>query len=300
MVPDARHADSWRLDPDACRPVVLIIGGFLTSPPLYLQLATRLRARGAAAVVVAPIWTPDWLWVAQRGMGAVVTRAGRALLRASAASAASSAARGAPVLVVGHSAGGLAARLLTSPEPFEGRRLGGASRIGAIVTLGTPHHVAPRGDIGGRISAVAANFVDRVVPGAAFAPRIGYVSVTSRTIVGRIDGDGQARTAYRFYRGLLGAAANGQPELSGDGLVPVGSALLDGSRQIIVDDAVHGQLGGRPWYGSDGRIDDWWPTARAAWQAALRERASGEPSDAWTGDLRAMTPVPSSGAPVPL
>ena len=42
-------------------PTVLILGGFLTSPPFYRPLRRRLLARGAAAVVVANVWTPDWL-----------------------------------------------------------------------------------------------------------------------------------------------------------------------------------------------------------------------------------------------
>jgi hypothetical protein len=299
MSPVQPSAGRWREDPDRCRPIVLVIGGFLTAPLLYYQLGRRLRARGAAAVVIAPVWTPDWIWVPQRGLGAIVTRAGRALLRASTVSAASSEARGAPILVIGHSAGGLVARLLTSPEPFAGRRFAAASRIGAIVTLGSPHHVATHGDIGGRIASTAATFADRVVPGAAFAPRVGYVTVASRAIVGRPEGDGQARMAYRFYRGLLGALAEGRAEVPGDGLVPVDAALLDGAARIILDDAVHGQLGGRPWYGSEGRIDGWWPAALQAWHAALRARASAAVGGMASPDLRARTPVPSSGARMP-
>ena len=71
---------------------------------------------------------------------------------------------GAPVLVVGHSAGGLDARLLTSPVPFRGRRLNGAGRIGAIVTLGTPHHVRDGGRLGARVGAEAVTFANAVVP----------------------------------------------------------------------------------------------------------------------------------------
>ena len=119
------------------RPTVLVIGGFITSPPLYRPFVQRLLDRGAADVIVASVWTTDWLLASWQGMGTILTRASRALLRASARSAELS--LGAPVLVVGHSAGGMTARLLTSPVPFAGRPLHGSSRIGAIVTLGTPH-----------------------------------------------------------------------------------------------------------------------------------------------------------------
>jgi pimeloyl-ACP methyl ester carboxylesterase len=270
--PDGRGpASRWRDDPDGTSPLVLVLGGFLTSPPLYLPLARRLLRRGAADVVIGRVWTPDWLLAAGRGLGPNLTRAGRALVRAGERSARSTAARGAPVLVVGHSAGGMLGRLLTSPLPFQGRRLGAAPRIGALVTLGTPHHTSPSGDIGGRVGSMASAFADEVIPGAAFAPRVGYVTVASRAIVGSVGGDQRARTALRFYRGLLG---QDRPSVEGDGLIPVESALLDGAVRIVLDDVVHGQFGGQPWYGSEEVIDTWWPAAVEAWHSALRIRAS--------------------------
>src|SRR5665811_1996589 len=81
----------------------------------------------------------SWMLAAARGLGPITTRVGRALLEAGIRSAQSPASRGAPVLYVGHSAGGLIGRLLTSPVPFEGRTLNAAARIGALVTLGTPN-----------------------------------------------------------------------------------------------------------------------------------------------------------------
>ncbi len=57
----SRAGRRWRDEPDAVRPVVLILGGFLTSPPLYIPLARRLWHRGAADVLIARVWTPDWL-----------------------------------------------------------------------------------------------------------------------------------------------------------------------------------------------------------------------------------------------
>ena len=137
-------------------PVVLVLGGFLTSPPLYRPLRRGLLERGAADVVVGGVWTMDWLLAASRGLGPILTRSGRALLEASRRS--EDLSGGAPVLVIGHSAGGMSARLLTSPVAFAGRRLNGSSRIGAIVTLGTPargrapRRVAqPRRRRGGRV-----------------------------------------------------------------------------------------------------------------------------------------------------
>jgi hypothetical protein len=269
--PAVSPGSSWRDGIDHVAPTVLLLGGYLTSPPFYVFMRRRLLESGAAAVVVGPIWLPDWIVAGRYGLGPIVTRAGRALIRAGAISAASPASRGAPVLVVGHSAGGIVARLLTSPEPFAGRRLGGAGRIGAIVTLGTPHHVDEEGLIGRRLADLASGFADRVVPGPAFAPTTGYLAVTSRFVTGRHDGDRRERRAHRVYRGIVAATDSGP--LEGDGLVPSRSASLAGVEAIVLDGIAHGQSTHHPWYGSPEAIAVWWPRAVDVWRAALHARA---------------------------
>ena len=151
-------------------------------------------------MVVGNVWTMDWLLAAYRGLGPILTRSGRALLEASRRSDALSG--GAPVLVIGHSAGGMSARLLTSPEPFAGRRLNGSSRIGAIVTLGTPHVVALPDGSRNRVGAEAAAFANRVMPGPAFARATGYLAVASRKVVGRRAGSLGERRTWAVYRDL--------------------------------------------------------------------------------------------------
>ena len=267
----APRADGdWRADPETVAPTVLVVGGFLTAPPLYRRLARRLRRHGAADVVVAPIWTPDWLLAATTGFGPIVRKAHRGLLRAARRSRASPKSRGAPVLVIGHSAGGIVARILTATEPFAGRSYAAAESIGAIVTLGSPHAVG-RATLGRRLARLAAEFCERHVPGAFHAPRVGYVAVASRRIVGRVRGwPGRALFAYRVYQSLLP-----RPEaalIEGDGVVPLAAARLAGAREVVVDGAVHGHFGGGPWYGSEGVVDAWWPTAVEVWRAALRAR----------------------------
>jgi hypothetical protein len=248
-------------------PTVLVLGGFLTSPPIYRPFVRRLLERGAAGVVVASVWTPDWLLAAPRGLGPILTRSGRGLLAASARSEAAS--LGAPVLVIGHSAGGVSARLLTSPEPFAGRTLNAADRMGAIVTLGTPNVTAPPRAGFRRMGAENAEFANRVVPGPAFAPRTGYLVVASRSVVGRRDGTPAERRTWRVYASLSGSE---DPEIEGDGLIPVASALLPGAPSLVLDEARHGQAPGRDWYGSDRFLDRWWPLAVDAWREALQAR----------------------------
>lgn len=268
------RGDSWQAaDVHGLSPTVLILGGFLTAPPLYWPLRRRLLERGAAAVIIGNVWTPDWLLAGLRGPRAVATRAGRALLEAAAAEAAAS--RGAPVLVIGHSAGGVLARLLTSDEPFNGRRFGASRRIGAIVSLGSPHHVAHGASLGAILGGVGLTFLDRVIPGAAYAPCIGYVSVGSRAIIGAPGGTGRERVAYRLYQGFV--SDPDASSIEGDGVVPVRSALLEGAAHLVLDHAHHGQGSGGGWYGDDTGLDAWWPLALDAWRSALRARQAGLP-----------------------
>ncbi len=250
-------------------PVVLVLGGFLTSPPLYRPMVRRLRQRGAADVVVGNVWAMDWLLAASRGLGPILTRSGRALLEASRRSEA--VAGGAPVLVIGHSAGGMSARLLTSPVPFEGRRLNASSRIGAIVTLGTPHVVTPEVGVRNRVGAEAAAFANREIPGPRFAPRTGYLAVASRRIAGRRYGSVEERRTFAVYNRLT--SDHGRDEIEGDGLIPVASALLPGAPQLVFGDAAHGHGIGRDWYGSERFVARWWPLAVETWRVALRARA---------------------------
>jgi len=251
------------------QPTVLILGGFLTSPPLYWRLAARLRERGVRAVVIAPVWTPEWV-LGLRGLGGVLARADRALTRA----AQESAAEGddAPVLIVGHSAGGFLARMLTSPVAYAGLSLDRHRQIGAIVTLGTPHRAARWDVIGDRIDRLAGAFVDEAVPGAYFAPAVGYVAVGSRAVVGSSRGFGRGRLAELVYR-RLHPSPDDTP-IEGDGLVPLACTELLGARWIVLRGFVHGQLAGRPWYGSPEAVDAWWPVALDSWRDALAARAS--------------------------
>lgn len=259
------------VDPADLAPVVLLAGGFLTTPGWYRPLAAALRARGAADVVVAPVHPPDWILAAVRGLGPVTTRVGRALLEAGQRSAANPTSAGAPVLYVGHSGGGIVGRLLTSPEPFAGRRLNASGRIGALVTLGTPHLVGDEARWGSRIAEAGVRFANRHVPGAFFAPTTAYLAVASRCIPGDTGAeDGRARFMRQLYEDVH--PSPDEPLVVGDGLVPVASALLPGARHLVLDDAVHGPGVHAPWYGQDAQLGAWWPLALELWRDALRAR----------------------------
>jgi hypothetical protein len=293
-VTDSPVLAPWRERVDDVAPVVLVIGGFMSSPPFYRGLRRLLLERGVPAVVIARVWTPDWMLAVRRGQGAIAVRAGRALLDASALSAASEASGGAPVLVVGHSAGGVIARILTSREPFERRPMNASGRIGAIVTLGSPQLFDAKGRWVERMGATAL-WANRHVPGAFAAPRTGYLCVGSDAVVGNPSGDRRARRIDRFYRGVVAAPVD--VSIPGDGITPLAAALLPGVESIVLHDAGHASVISRQWYGDADHVDAWWPRAVEIWRDALRARiGAGGPADP-AGRAAAATPATPSALP---
>jgi hypothetical protein len=121
---------------------------------------------------------------------------------------------------------------------------------------------------------VATVIADEKVPGAFHAPRIGYLSVASRAVVGDPAGNGRARVAYLMYRSIIGRAA--VPGTEGDGLVPVAATHLEGAAHLVIDGAIHGPGGNTDWYGSTDAVDAWWPPAMETWRSTLATRARSE------------------------
>jgi hypothetical protein len=247
------------------QPTVLIVGGFATAPPLYRPLRRRLVRLGAARVDIAPIWPPDWLIAGMVGMGPLLRRTGRAIARSYIAGGRR------PIIVVGHSAGGILTRLAMSSEPFHGRRAGVAEAVGCLTTLGTPHRLSELPNRYHHAGHEACEFLDRTSPGAYFAPRTGYLTVGSRH-PGTAFSDARGQLGSDFFSLVLGE----QTRNIGDGIVPVSAAHLDGAEQLTFDDVLHGVFGG-PWYGDERIVERWWPVALRIWREALDAR-SAEPA----------------------
>lgn len=242
-------------------PHVVIVGGYLTLPLFYRPMRERLLARGAARVSVVPLYWPDWLAATFAGFGPAMLRTARAIRHARARA-------DAPLLVVGHSAGGFVTRLAMSEVPFEGRWVGVANDVGCLVTLGTPHRFDPniwRDHPGVR----ATRFLDRTSPGAFFAPTTGYLTVGSSLMPSTPAASTPVikRSIDRIMRTFVGQA----DRLGSDGIVENQMAQLSGVPHIELRDALHGTLGA-PWYGDDRVMDRWWPAAVEAWRGALTAR----------------------------
>jgi hypothetical protein len=216
----AKGGPGWLGHPDSVPPTVLILGGFLTAPPMYRPLVggCRIAARpGAVVVRTSGRRTGCWPASAASGRSALApAKALREAIRLSAKSRRRAAARHRPLRRRDHG------RLLTAPEPIPGRRFGAARWIGAIVTLGTPHRLGRgRGDrppdqrcgLGHR---------RRVGSGRLLRARDRLPVRGLARVRGDPAGTGRERVAHLLYRSVIGRAA--VPGTEGDGLVPVVAA----------------------------------------------------------------------------
>ena len=258
---------------DHGRPSVLIVGGFATMPPNYLAFRRRLLRAGAARVDICRLWPPDWMVAGLVGFGPILRRTGRAI-------AATYLAGGRkPILVIGHSAGGIAARLAMSPVPFGGRVADVSEAVGCLVTLGTPHGLYALPNRYQHAGHQAAAFLDRETPGAFFAPRTSYLSIGSKLELAPEDRRPGGRIGDEIFRMIVGDDA----ALDGDGIVPLAAAHLEGARHITFEGVRHGMIGA-PWYGDTEVMARWWPVALELWNDALDARAA--PPDARSGTPR--------------
>jgi hypothetical protein len=247
------------------RPSVLIIGGFATIPPNYWPLRRRLLARRAARVDIAQLWLHDWAMAGVSGLGRILARTGRAI------TATYERGGGEPIIVIGHSGGGVAARLAMSTVAYRGHHAGVGDAVGCLVTLGTPHDLHRLRSRVRHKGHDALEFLERESPGAFHAPRTGYLTVagvlTPQTTVGAV-----RWATNQAFSVIIGE----QLWEAGDGIVPVSAAHLNGAENITLNDVSHGTLGAN-WYGSARILDAWWPRAIELWKEAALARIEVKP-----------------------
>ena len=224
---------------DPHQPVV-ILGGFLITEEAYQPMADWLINQGVTDAKVVPVSRYDWLLTSWGfGWRRVLDRVAEhvQLLQSTSPTG--------RVTLIGHSSGGVMLRLYLSDQPFKGRTYGGASRCDRLISLGSPHQAI-------RATPLRA-MVDRSCPGC-HEPGVDYVAIagelnlnsTTASVFSR-------RSAKGSYRGISGSV-----DVSGDGLVPVDSALLCGARYLVQSDTAHGGLFGTTTYFSPARLEAWW------------------------------------------
>lgn len=167
------------------------------------------------------------------------------------------------VLVVGHSAGGWLARAaLAEMQPD-------LQRVCGLVTLGAPHLPPPEGiNCATRGALKNTNLAS---PGA-FWKDIAYVTVVGNAVTGgapeptQVDevyekrGEGSAQNVARVNYEALAGKFDG---VSGDGVIPIPVAHLEGAEQITLDGVLHSineagtTMPTDRWYGSEKIVDLW-------------------------------------------
>ena len=224
----------------------VILGGFLSSPTLYRTMSRSLQRMTGQPVWVVDASTLDWM--------SSVSMAGWAHLLQKLDRKAKQAVPNSPtgrITLVGHSSGGIVARLYLAPEPFRGRAYCGLERVSLLITLGSPHQNQRVGRI--------RQWVNQRYPGTYYTPSVRYVSVAGKSIRGSQTGSVAERWAYYSYARLCG-----EGQVWGDGLVPIQSAHLAGSQQITLDQVSHFGIAGKLWYGSEIAVSRWWQEIQSA------------------------------------
>ena len=225
------------------QPIVLL-GGFGSPSAVYARFRDLLAEISGQPVWVVPTQTWDWLpSVVPYGWAHLLAGLQRSVQQALHRSTTGK------VTLLGHSAGGVLARLYLAQEPFAGQVYRGLDHVDHLVTLGSPHYNQQRWLHGGMMS----RWIERRYPGTFFGDRVRYTCVAGRLVRGDRRGSLHERNAYRFYSRI-----SGDGTAWGDGLIPVQSALLDGARQIVLEGVSHFMGFGGPWYGSRDVVLRWW------------------------------------------
>ena len=223
---------------------VVILGGFLITDEAYRPMANWIAKRTGAPVRIVHASRLDWL-ATSWGFGWV-----RLLDRVEdSVREVQELCPGRSVTLVGHSSGGVMLRPYLADASFVGRCYRGAERCNQLITLGSPHQAL-------RATPLRAA-VDRRFPGCLFR---------SSRLRGRCWNARPVRRQCQCVQSSIGGALlpqiNGDAAASGDGLVPLGSALLSVARAVVLEDTAHGGLFGQSWYGSVSRIEAWWSAAQ--------------------------------------
>jgi hypothetical protein len=224
---------------------ILILGGFLISPETYRPMVEQLERLSGQPVRLVPVGRAEWLLtVFAFAWARILDRV------AGAARQLASQSPSGRITLIGHSSGGIMLRLFLDDAPFQGRRYDGKAVASALVMLGSPHTALK--------ATALRQLVARRLPGAAFAQQVHYLSVAGDLDLAEASPLAQrlAPTAYRN--------SSGDPHDRGDGLVPVASALLEGSTPLVLPGVAHGGAFGPLWYGSPAVVERWWGTLQEA------------------------------------
>ena len=219
---------------------LILAGGFLSSERTYRTIQRYLYELTGQKVWVMPVKTHAWFGsITLSGWVRILNKLEDTVLHAVKESKAGK------VTLIGHSSGGILSRLFLSPEPLRGHSYRGLDFVNALITLGSPHY--------NHKGASLRKWVEEKYPGAYFNPDVHYISVAGKAIQGNKRGSLKERRVYWYYKNLCGRG-----DVWGDGIVPLPSALLQGSQHIVVDGLRHYSRSKHLWYGSEEAVRSWW------------------------------------------
>ena len=225
---------------------IILVGGYNSLWPIYLKMASDLERLSGLPASIVPLMPWHW-WSARQTQEAtnILRRLAETVARARRKF------RADRFILVGHSAGGLIARLYLCDQPVWGRTYAGVEHVTTLVTLGSPHCSTRGTDTGWFLT----NKANRLAPGAFYSDRIRYHAIAGQSVQGRRYGRLQERQAFRAYRFFAG-----QGDIWGDGVVPVRCAGLDGAEMLVLEGIGHSRRSGTSWYGgSPAIVRQWWP-----------------------------------------
>lgn len=188
-----------------------------------------------------------------------------------------------PISFLGHSIGGWVARSYIGEVLGQDARL---QRICSLVTLGTPHNTPPKDSWLSAIDQTRGllSFINREFPSGFPLPSSAVTCVAGKgtrapsSVQGLLEGlsekiwdESMGRSklleqlvALASYLPLSGEALG----VEGDGLIPVGTAVMPGCASLVLEDCNHADFVPTPgrslklpetykWYGSPQFIDQW-------------------------------------------
>jgi len=219
---------------------IIVLGGFMIDNSAYKEMAKYIKTKTNKKVAIVPVNKFEWLctnW--SFGWKTILDKVEKIVKELSKESSTNK------VTLIGHSSGGLILRLYLSELLFTGKVYNGKNYSNCLITLGSPNQA--------KRATYLRNFVSSKLPGSFYNKTVSYISVAGELdLNGSIATKTSLRLSKSSYRALTG---NG--DVLGDGLVPVDSALLIGSKQIVINETAHGKVFGKYWYGSKNKVEEW-------------------------------------------
>lgn len=216
---------------------IVIFGGFLSYAGLYSSMRNYLSSITGQPVLIVNTKGHDWLpSITILGWIYLLRKLDKSVRAAALKSS------NGKVTLVGHSAGGVLARLYLSSNPFPGVKLLGRQGVNQLITLGSPHNNCSGVTRGGMMS----RWIEKRYPGATYAPQVEYTSVVGKFLYGNPFGTRRERWVYHNYKKI-----SGKGNVWGDGLIPISSSILEGSQEIVLEGVSHATIFNKKWYGSE-------------------------------------------------